>query len=28
LPLTFKKPDHEISKIFSEIAKKITQDVL
>ena len=28
LPLTFKEPDHEISKIFSEIAKKITQDVL
>jgi len=28
LPLTFKEPEHEISKIFSEIAKKITQDVL
>ena len=28
LPLTFKEPDHEISKIFYEIAKKITQDVL
>tara|TARA_A100001011_G_scaffold396088_1_gene493017 strand:+ start:828 stop:1652 length:825 start_codon:yes stop_codon:yes gene_type:complete len=28
LPLTYKKPDHEISKIFSEIANKITQDVL
>ena len=28
LPLMFKEPDHEISKIFSEIAKKITQDVL
>jgi len=28
LPLTFKEPNHEISKIFSEIAKQITQDVL
>ena len=28
LPLTFKKSDHEISKIFSEIAKKIIEDVL
>ena len=28
LPLTYKKPDHEVSKIFSEIAKKITEDVL
>jgi len=28
LPLTFKEPDHEISKIFYEIAKQITQDVL
>ena len=28
LPLTFKKSDHKISKIFSEIAKKITEDVL
>ncbi len=28
LPLTFKDPDHEISKIFSEIAKKITEDFL
>ena len=27
LPLTYKEPDHEISKIFSDIAKKITQDV-
>ena len=27
LPLMFKEPDHEISKIFSEIAKKIIQDV-
>ena len=27
LPLTFKKPDHEISKIFSVIANKVTQDV-
>ena len=27
LPLTYKEPDHEISKIFSNIAKKITQDV-
>ena len=27
LPLTYKEPDHEISKIFLEIAKKITQDV-
>ena len=25
LPLTYKKPDHEISKIFYEIAKKITK---
>ena len=28
LPLTYKKPDHEISKIFSDIASKIKQDVL
>jgi len=28
LPLMFKEPNHEISKIFSEIAKKIIQDVL
>ena len=28
LPLTYKKPDHEISKIFAEIALKIKQDVL
>ena len=28
LPLTFKEPDHEISKIFYEIAEKITQDFL
>ena len=27
LPLTYKEPDHEISKIFLEIAKKIMQDV-
>ena len=27
LPLTYKEPDHEISKIFSDIAKKVTQDV-
>ena len=27
LPLTYKEPDHEISKIFLDIAKKITQDV-
>ena len=27
LPLTYKDPDHKISKIFLEIAKKITQDV-
>ena len=27
LPLTYKEPDHEISKIFSNIAKKITQYV-
>ena len=28
LPLSYKNPDHEISKIFSEIAGKIMQDVL
>ena len=28
LPLTYKKPDHEISKIFADIASKIKQDVL
>ena len=28
LPLTYKEPDHEISKIFSEIADKIIQDVV
>ena len=27
LPLTYKEPDHEISKIFLDIAKKIMQDV-
>ena len=27
LPLTYKEPDHKISKIFLEIAKKIMQDV-
>ena len=27
LPLTYKKSDHEISKIFSSIADKIIQDV-
>ena len=27
LPLTYKKPDHEISKIFADIASKIKQDV-
>ena len=27
LPLTYKEPDHEISKIFLEIAKKVMQDV-
>ena len=27
LPLTYKEPDHEISKILSNIAKKIMQDV-
>ena len=28
LPLTYKEPDHEISKIFSDIANKIMQDVV
>jgi len=28
LPLTYKKPDHEISKIFADIALQIKQDVL
>ena len=28
LPLTYKEPDHEISKIFNEIADKIIQDVV
>ena len=28
LPLTYKKPDHEISKIFSDIANKVIQDVV
>ena len=28
LPLTYKKPDHEISKIFTDIALKIKQDFL
>ena len=27
LPLTYKEPDHEISKVFNEIADKIMQDV-
>ena len=27
LPLTYKEPDNEISKIFLDIAKKITQDI-
>jgi ATP-binding protein involved in chromosome partitioning len=27
LPLTYKEPDHEISKVFNEIADKIKQDV-
>ena len=27
LPLTYKEPDHEISKAFDEIADKIMQDV-
>ena len=27
LPLTYKEPNHEISKIFLEIAKKVMQDV-
>tara|TARA_Y100000590_G_C15588246_1_gene965022 strand:+ start:339 stop:1163 length:825 start_codon:yes stop_codon:yes gene_type:complete len=28
LPLTYKEPDHEISKVFAEIANKIMKDVL
>ena len=28
LPLTYKEPDHEVSKIFSEIATRITEDAL
>ena len=28
LPLTYKEPDHEISKIFNKIAKEIMQDVV
>ena len=28
LPLTYKEPDHEISKIFSDIANKVIQDVV
>ena len=28
LPLTYKKPDHEISKIFTDIANKVIQDVV
>ena len=28
LPLTYKEPDHEISKIFSDIANKVMQDVV
>ena len=28
LPLTYKEPDHEISKLFIEIANKIIQDVV
>ena len=28
LPLTYKEPDHEISKVFNEIANKIMQDVV
>ena len=28
LPLTYKEPDHEISKVFNEIADKIIQDVV
>ena len=26
LPLTYKKPEHDISKVFLEIASKIKQD--
>ena len=28
LPLTYKEPDHEISKVFNDIADKIMQDVV
>ena len=28
LPLTYKKQDHEVSKIFTEIAEGIIEDVL
>ena len=28
LPLTYKEPDHEISKVFNEIADKIMQDIV
>tara|TARA_Y100000590_G_scaffold35585_1_gene38640 strand:+ start:4260 stop:5084 length:825 start_codon:yes stop_codon:yes gene_type:complete len=28
LPLTYKEPDHEISKIFSDIANKVIRDVV
>ena len=28
LPLTYKKPEHEISKKFSDIANKVIQDVV
>ena len=28
LPLSYKEPDHEISKIFSDIANKVIQDVV
>ena len=28
LPLTYKEPDSEISKVFSEIADKIMQDIV
>ena len=28
LPLTYKEPDHEISKLFNEIAQQIMQDVV
>jgi len=28
LPLTLKQPDHKISKIYSDIAKKITETLI